>query len=56
MGVEEEHIENLEEALSWYEKSYRTLQENGVVDENLFKKFKAAHIAAQDVKIKNLNS
>jgi len=49
MGVEEEHIGNLEEALPWYEKSYKVLQEYSVIDENLSKKFRAAHIAAQDV-------
>jgi Tetratricopeptide repeat. len=49
MGVEEEHMKNLDDALHWYEKAYQTLEEHGSVDEKLYKQFKAAHAKAQDV-------
>jgi hypothetical protein len=39
MGVEEEYLSRFEDALAWYEKSYRAMEEYGVIDEKLYEKF-----------------
>ncbi len=49
MGVEEEHMKNLDDALHWYEKACQTLEQHGSIEDKLYKQFKAAHAKAQDV-------
>jgi hypothetical protein len=49
MGVEEEHLKNIEDAISWYDKAYKNMEENDCVDEKLYQSFKKAFQKAQDV-------
>jgi len=49
IGSEEEHLKNFTSSLNWYEKAYTVMDEYGIVDEKLYKKFKSVHLAAQDV-------
>lgn len=49
MGSEEEHLGNIKNAADWYEKSYLVMDEYGIMDEKLYKKFQNIHLAAVDV-------
>ncbi len=48
MGVESEHLKNVEDSISWYEKAYKNMDQNGFVDDRLYQQFKKAHQKAQD--------
>ena len=46
MGVEEEFLKNLQDAVHWYEKSFAVMDENSIEDENLYKRFKKCYVQA----------
>lgn len=50
MGVEYEHLSNLEEAIKWYEKSVNVLHEYHIINEELTYRFRNALVAAREVK------
>ena len=49
MGAEEEHLQNLKNALDYYEKAFKVMDEYGIFDEKLYHKFKTSYLAAQEV-------
>lgn len=49
MGSEEEHLNNLKNAVGWYEKSFLVMDEYQIGDEKLYKKFQTIHLAVLDV-------